>query len=149
MNRIITYLAGDIDRSNHWRARVIEECQDCPIDFLSPIDNVLYSHQSLAKHHLSNKTFQIEDILKIEKADIVFAYIQKGSQSVFSGTSFEIGYAMALGKKVIVVCDMSPAQAHLYEMVVRMSHVAFDTLDEGINGLRHIALSMIYKPKEE
>jgi len=145
---ITVYLAGDIDRLNHWRARVIEECRDCPIDFLSPIDNVLYSHQSLATHHLSNKTFQIEDILKIERADIVFAYIQKGSQSVFSGTSFEIGYAMALGKKVVVVCDMNPAKAHLYEMAIRMAHVTFETLDEGINGLRHVALSMIYQPKE-
>ena len=133
---ITVYLAGT--RFLPWRQTVIEECVDCQIRFLSPLPN-----------KETNKTFHIEDMLKIESAQIVFAYLQDESDGIFSGTSFEMGYALGKGKKVMAVCDMASERMYNYDLALKSVHATYPTLSDGIDGLRHIALSMIYKPKED
>ena len=133
---ITVYLAGT--RFLPWRQTVIEECADCQIRFLSPLPN-----------KETNKTFHIEDMLKIESAQIVFAYFQEESDGLFSGTSFEIGYGLGKDKMIMVVCDMESGRMHDYDLVLKSANAIYPTLSDGIDGLRHIALSMVYKPKEE
>ena len=133
---LMVYLAGT--RFLPWRQTVIEECVDCQIHFLSPLPN-----------KETNKTFHIEDMLKIESAQIVFAYFQDESDGLFSGTSLEVGYALGKGKIVMAVCDMDSGRMLNYDLVLKSANAVYPTLSDGIDGLRHIALSMIYKPKED
>lgn len=149
IQKLKVYLAGAIDRDNPWRAKVIEECQDANIEFLCPIDDVLYSHQSLSKHHKSDKVFHIADELKVDWANVLFAYFQHGSKSYFSGTSYECGYARKGGKKIIIVMDMKPDKCHKHELAKRTCDCLCLTLDEGIDQLRRLGISMAYQSKKE
>lgn len=157
-NKLLTYLAGDISKSR-WRLEVIEECRDLPIEFLSPIDDVSYSYQSLTSAHQRKKVFHQADTLKIKRSDIVFAYFKALDRELFnelkttfySGTSFECGLAYMLEKPVIFVCDMPPAFACKYELVIRMTdpELRCGSLDEGIDKLRELAWELQFLPKEE
>lgn len=149
-NKLSVYLAGDISKER-WRLKVMEDCVDFAenIEWLSPIDNISYSYQSLLSAHRKKLVFHISDKFKIDKAEIVFAYIADGSPSRFSGTSWELGYAFAKGKHTIVVNDMKPKDACLYELVKRFADAYYETLDEGIDHLRELAFEMGFCPKEE
>ena len=148
MSVLKCYLAGDIS-PDRWRLQVVKQCQDCQIEWLSPVDNVSYSHQSLLRFHRKNRGFHICDKLKIDRADIIFAYLKEGSPSVFSGTSWELGYAHANQKHTVLVLDMKPSKACLYELVKRMADACYSSLEDGIDHLREMALEMSYLPKEE
>ena len=149
-HRIKVYLAGDISKER-WRLKVMDDCIDFAenIEWLSPIDNISYSYQSLLVAHKKKRVFHISDKMKVDKADIVFAYFAEGSPSRFSGTSWELGYAYGRGKHTVIVCDMKPGEACLYELVKRMADAFYETLDEGIDHLRELAHEMSYLPKEE
>lgn len=151
MRTLVTYLAGDISRELRWRDKVIHACKDLNVYFLSPLDDILYTTQSLAQRHKHNRTFHLEDAMKLRWCDIVFAYLSKKSKSVFSGTSWEMGYATALNKPIILVCDMTPAKRHKYELPVRMTDekLRCGNLSEGVDLLKDIILNMQYKPKQE
>jgi len=144
------YLAGDISE-NRWRLKIMEECLDCGITWLSPIDNISYSYQSMIPAHKKNSVFHVADLLKLKEADVVFAYLREKSVdleqgTVYSGTSWELGVAHALGKPSIVVCDMKPSLACKYELVRRMAWAWHSSLDEGIDNLRELALEMLWIP---
>ena len=132
--KLVCYLAGAVDDPG-WRKDVIRSCRGA--EYLSPMDDVgaVYSNAfQMTQASMEHPTFHLMDKIKIEQADVVFAYFQSGSDSVFSGTSFECGVAVALGKPVIVVNDME--NAYLYEMVQRFASVYCPTLDNGIYFLR-------------
>ena len=140
--KLRVYLAGDVSRSR-WRQRIAEECQDLPLEFLGPIDGIDY-----AGIHIANSfhpMFHVADKLKLDHADIVFAYLTSGSGSVFSGTSWECGYAHALGKPVIVVNDMPDLESRLYALVTRMATSYTESLDYGITLLRALGEEMSFR----
>jgi len=144
---VVVYLAGAVDKEP-WRARLVSECKDLPIVFVSPIDNLSYSYQSLCSAHRAKEVFHLADQLKVDRSDVVFAYIRDGSESLFSGTSWELGYAKASGKIVILVNDMPPSRACKYELIKRMADLYRTSLDEGIGALRELASEMAFGPKE-
>jgi nucleoside 2-deoxyribosyltransferase len=147
------YLAGDISKEV-WRIKVMSECKDCGIQWLSPIDSISYSYQSMLASHKKNSVFHVADLLKLKEADVVFAYLREKSVdleqgTLYSGTSWELGVAHALGKPAIVVCDMKPSLACKYELVRRMAWAWHTNLDEGIDNLRELAIEMLWIPREE
>jgi len=145
---IVCYLAGAVDREP-WRSKVVRECQDLPVEFVSPIDNISYSYQSLCSAHRAKAVFHLADQLKIDRADIVFAYIREGSESLFSGTSWELGYAKRGGKITILVNDMKLSLACKYELVRRMADLYHTSLDEAIDDLRELATEMAFSLAKE
>ena len=147
------YLAGDIS-PERWRLKVMKECLDCGITWLSPIDNISYSYQSMIPAHKKNRVFHIADLVKLREADVVFAYLRERSVdleqgTLYSGTSWELGVAFALGKPAIIVCDMKPSLACKYELVKRMAGAWHEKLDEGIDNLRELAIEMMWMPRED
>lgn len=141
---IKVYLAGDVSE-DRWRLKVIKECRDCPIEWLSPIDGYSYDPNDLIGANATKLTFHLADRMKLEKADVVFAYIRAWSNSAFSGTSWELGYAKALGKTIIVVNDMMESRRYLYELVHRMADSYHLTMDDGIHFLRDLSLEMEWR----
>ena len=153
-HKIKIYLAGDISRSR-WRLQVMEDCMDFSenIEWLSPIDNISYSYQSLLPAHDKNKVFHITDKKKVDMCDIVFAYFRAESfgaddGTLYSGTSWECGYAHGRGKHVVAVNDMKPKLQCRYELVNRFVDALYKTLDEGIDHLREYVFEMSFCPKE-
>ena len=58
---LTVYLAGDVDRENPWRAKVISECTDVPIVFYCPEETVKYSAQGLTQRHRFDRIFHSVD----------------------------------------------------------------------------------------
>lgn len=143
---LVIYMAGAVDKEP-WREKLIKECRDLPLVFISPIDQISYSYQSLCSQHRTKAVFHLADQLKIDQADLVFAYIREGSESLFSGTSWELGYAKAKGKITILVNDMKPSLACKYELVKRMVDLYHTSLDEAIDDLRELATEMAFSPE--
>jgi nucleoside 2-deoxyribosyltransferase len=147
------YLAGDIS-PDRWRVKLMDECKDCKITWLSPIDNISYSYQSMIPAHKKNTVFHIADLVKLREADVVFAYLREKSVdleqgTIYSGTSWELGCAHILGKPTIIVCDMKPSLACKYELVRRMAWAWHTELNSGIDNLRELALEMMWVPQED
>lgn len=142
------YLAGDVSKFC-WRENVVKACVDLNIRWLSPVDGFSYSYQSLCSAHRTKAVFHLADQLKIDQADIVFAYVREGSESLFSGTSWELGYAKRGGKITILVNDMKLSLACKYELVRRMCDLYHTSLDEAIDDLRELATEMAFSPAKE
>lgn len=142
---LTVYLAGAVDQ-NPWRAKVIKECEGLDITFLSPHDNVSYNFQGLIPAQNKRPAFHLVDGLKVDRADIVFAYLDKDSQSAFSGTSWELGRAGANGKITFVINNMPAGKACKYELVKRAASMYFSKLEEAIDVLKDMSEEMGYKP---
>ena len=152
-HRIVCYLAGDIG-PERWRLQVIDDCKDCPIEFLSPVDNIAYSYQSLIPAHKKNRVFHQADRLKVDRADVILAYLTEKSLDAekgtfYSGTSWELGYAFGNRKHTVVVLDMKPSIACRYELVSRMADNVYEKLDEAVDHLRELSLEMAWKLGEK
>ena len=145
--KLTIYLAGDISKQR-WRLDVIEALKDYDIEWLSPVDNISYSYQKLIPEHEKRKTFHIADLMKVDEANIIFAYFRKDSPSYYSGTSAECGYAYDKRKHLVLVCDMKPSDECKYEFVKRLADSYYRTLDEGINHLRELVWELNFLPKE-
>jgi len=142
IKKLRVYLAGDVSEVR-WRQQVVEECMDLPLEFLCPIDGIDYSGIYIA--NCSKPMFHVADKLKLDQSDLIFAYLRSGSLSRFSGTSWECGYANALGKPVILVNDMVLKDRQLYELLERMATSHTDSLDYGIALLRELGKEMSFK----
>lgn len=153
-NKLIVYLAGDISK-DRWRLQVLEACDTLPIEFLSPIDNISYSYQSLIPVHDKKKVFQFADAFKIDRSHVVFSYFKESSLldptgkpfrgTLYSGTSWECGYGRAKNKHVLVVNDMKSSLECRYELVKRMADAYYRTLEEGIEHLRELSFEMNFQ----
>jgi len=143
--RLKIYLAGDISKKNRWRFKVINALEGLPIEWLSPVDEADYCYSQLKKRYEENQFFVFADYMKIDKADIVFAYLRR-CDSRHSGTSAEIGYARAKGKFIIYVNDMPKTEAYLYEFIQRTADIAFTRLRDGIEFLKDFVAEMNYLP---
>ena len=135
------YLAGDV--SQHWRAKVESAFRYFPnVIFLSPNQSpVAYKREAL----ITKAPFIIADKIKIDRSDIIFAYLKKYSPSRFSGTSWELGRAsMCPTKHAIVVCDLSERLARLYEFLrSEYSNTYFTSLEDGMRYLARVLCEMI------
>lgn len=140
------YLAGDLERINPWRERVIKHLQGFNVTWLSPIDNIDYKFN--AELPLPNRNIFIDsDLKKIEQSDIIFAYFRLcGSRH--SGTSAEVGYAKKAGKLIILVNDMPDKEEYLYSFVRGLvpERRYFRSLNEGIDYLENFLIEMNYNP---
>lgn len=78
-------------------------CEECGYEGLYPLDN---EAQSLWSKEVAREFLYNENLKLIQKADIVIANANpfRGDE-LDSGTAFEIGYAKALNKKVILYMD--------------------------------------------
>lgn len=108
------YLSGGF-RSG-WQKKVIMLVDG--IEFIDP-----------SRHGLElEDQYTFWDLLAIERADIVFAYLEKTNPRPL-GLCVEVGYAAALGKKIIVVDETNDSRLG---MVRACAHVVISTLDDGI-----------------
>ena len=148
MDRIKIYLAGDVDRSNPWRGRVIDECKDLPIEWLCPKEEIVYSVQSMSKIHKKNKVFHSVDLHHVEECDVFFAYLSHKSKSQYNGTGYEHCHALNHGKVRVVACDMKPARRERVIFILRHTDplLLTKTLDEGITRLREWVEAKVYRP---
>jgi nucleoside 2-deoxyribosyltransferase len=146
MDKIKTYLAGAVD-TDDWRHEVVKQCQDLSVEWMSPIYG--YNYRTIEKANKRKKVFHLADRWKVDHADIIFAYLRKGSASRFSGTSWECGRADDKDKIVIIVNDMEDDKEKLYELVKRTADVYCTTLDEGINRLREIVEELTFDLTKE
>jgi nucleoside 2-deoxyribosyltransferase len=142
---IRVYLAGDIQKYDKWRPKVIEALEGHNVKWLSPIDECSYDMEKLTKSNRENKVFLFCDYMKVDKSDIVFALIRK-SKSRHSGTSAEIGYGKAKGKIIIVVNLLPKNEAYLYDFVKKTADAYFTELKDGIDFLQQFVTEMEYVP---
>jgi YtoQ family protein len=109
---IRVYLAGEIHSS--WRAEIVEVCtiQQLPISFMSPISDHAASDgigadvlgeeaDSFWKDHKSAKINAMRTRTMIERADVVVARF--GDKYRQWNTAFDLGYAAARGKPILVL----------------------------------------------
>jgi nucleoside 2-deoxyribosyltransferase len=90
------------------------------------------------------------DLNAIRESDWVFAYLEKSNRGGYA-LALEIGFAKALGKKVLLIDEKSVES----EMVARrfaMLHICadacFDSLDAGIAFLREATQTMDSLPQD-
>lgn len=148
-SRVVVYLAGSIGDDDRWRPFVMQSLEGLNVEFLSPVDRgISYSYKAMKRANEKNRVFLHCDYLKIDRADIVFAFLHSGP-SRHSGTSAEIGYSKAKGKTILLVNDMPQTEAFLYEFVHRSADEFFTKLSDGVDYLRDLVAEMQYSPLEE
>lgn len=80
-------------------------------------------------HQLTDiKQFTHWDLEGVKQADIIFCYLEKSNPGG-EGSILEIGYALGLGKIVILVDEK---QEHYGGMVREAVQICFDNLEDGI-----------------
>lgn len=115
------YLAGGM--RNKWQDRVIAACPQ---------------HTFLDPRSATDLTTEDEytewDLNAIRACDVVFAYMDTDNPSGF-GLCLEVGYARALNKTVLYVCEDTSARQKYFGMVRSCSNVTFTALEDGIAAL--------------
>mmetsp|Transcript_63977 Transcript_63977/g.187146 ORF Transcript_63977/g.187146 Transcript_63977/m.187146 type:complete len:244 (-) Transcript_63977:80-811(-) len=124
------YLAGaDIFRPDAvaYGKRVKALCRARGFECLYPLDERLPS--GLSGHALADSVFR-QNLLLIRKADLIMADLNwfRG-QEPDPGTSFEVGFAAALGK---------PVWAYTSENRSLADQEAVGRVDSGVQGMRHL-----------
>lgn len=99
------YLAGPFfDDEQVNRIERIEKALDANktvSDYFSPRNSNVNDGAEIGSSQWSKDVFQL-DVDEIKKADAVIAIIDYVDDNVDSGTAFEIGYAFAIGKPVVL-----------------------------------------------
>lgn len=92
-------------------------------------------------HGLGNKVeYTIWDLEAIRRCDWVFAYLESTNPGGFA-LALEVGYAKALGKRVIFIDEKSASDqqaGHYLAMVAATSDAVFNKLDDGIEFLQKL-----------
>ena len=146
--KVVIYLAGDLlGGEERWRPKVVKAIGNDSAEFLSPIDDCTYKYYDFKQRSEDEKVFALADLAKVDACHILFAYVRE-SPSRHSGTSAEIGYAKARGKKIFLVNDMKKTLWHLYEFIDMLADKNFDTLSRGIEYLKRYIAEMNYKIEE-
>ena len=146
-SKIVVYLAGSLSEDRRWRVGVMNSLLgEFNVEFLSPVDKgIYYDYRRLKESNAHNRVFMHCDYAKIDRSDVVFAYITHGD-SRHSGTSAEIGYARAKGKIILLVNDMPEKEQYLYEFIKRSADEFFPDLCDGIMYLQELVAEMQYSP---
>lgn len=115
------FLSGGF--KSNWQERVIMLTDEH--EFIDP-----------SRHGLERENeYTFWDLAGVEVADLVFAYLEPSNPKPF-GLCVEVGYAAALGKKIIVVDEMGTPNLG---MVRACAHVVVPTLNDGIKLLNSLA----------
>lgn len=87
------------------------------------------------KKEWTAKEYTKLDLHMIRRSDIVFAYLEKDNPGL--GTIAEIGYAIGIGKTVILVCEKSEVHEDRYlDFTRELATITFDNLEDGITYLK-------------
>jgi hypothetical protein len=111
---------------SNWQSRVIQRF-GFNFTFFNPRD-----------HQLNNsKQYTEWDLFYIQKADILFAYMEQENPSGF-GLTLEVGFARALSKSIILVDEKSGTDDFFkskFQIVRNSASVTLDDLNEGLDFL--------------
>ena len=119
---LTVYLAGGM-RSN-WQDRIIEQLKDHNFNFIDPRKN----------GQVDAITYTPWDLFLIERADIVFAYIEKDNPSGV-GAAYEMGYGSGLNKHIVSTIETLD---RYWDFVRIASDVNFYLLDFAIEYMKTI-----------
>jgi nucleoside 2-deoxyribosyltransferase len=88
------------------------------------------------EHGLRDPTqYTLWDLEAIRRSDLVFAYLESTNPAGYS-LAFEVGFAKALGKRIILVDERSALDERTKRymgMVQASADVLLESLDEGVN----------------
>lgn len=144
MSEIIkVYLAGNLRMG--WRRVVIEECSDLPIVFLSPVEIPKNGPYYQAPATELMRTYKTTDFMKLDRSDLIFAYMCEDPTTRYAGTSAEISRAHSQDKSIILVNNLDDVEYDKYRFVMALADYNIRELDLGIDILRKIAIDMIYQ----
>jgi nucleoside 2-deoxyribosyltransferase len=119
------YLSGGY--KSNWQKKVIDNLKDNFIIF------------DPRKHNLSDyKEYYTWDVHFIKQCDIILAYMEESNPSGY-GLSFELGYAKALNKTIILVDDKSDSNdafRNYFNLIRASSDVEFKDLDSALSYLK-------------
>lgn len=90
----------------------------------------------------AKEEYTVWDLDAVRKSDYVFAYLEATNPAGFA-LALEIGFAKALGKRVILVDEKSaadPSVARYLEMITATSDLSFTSLPDGIQFLKKLEL---------
>jgi hypothetical protein len=120
MVKLSIYLAGGMD--SDWQSQIIEKYRG-DFFFFNPRDHQLQKSEE----------FTVWDLLYLQKADILFAFMEKDNPSGF-GLTLEVGFARALGKTIILIDEKSSSDTFFkdkFRIVRDSSSIVFDNIKEG------------------
>lgn len=121
MSDKIIYLAGGM--KSQWQDRVIAALPYCK--FIDP-----------RTHGLADEKAYTEwDLCGIRSSTLVMAYMDSENPSGF-GLSLEVGYAKAMQKKIVYVCEDTTPRQRYFGMVRACADEVYASLDAAIDALR-------------
>lgn len=120
------YLAGPIEGCTDeerlsWREKASYALTEKHIESYSPKEDCI---KSRADEHM----IFYKDIYQVDRADVILVNIQAKNIKSF-GTPFEMGYAYAKGKLIVMVCN----EDQLYHPFVTIPSVYFTDLGEALD----------------
>jgi hypothetical protein len=122
------YLAGD--PKSGWQSKVCRAIQD--LQLLDPSKYDLADPNELARWGLQ----------AIRESDVVLAYLEKEDQNGHA-LAFELGYAKALGKTILLVQEHGTGEEDKYFQRVReVADFCFDSLGEAVS---YLVLSFLFE----
>ncbi len=121
------YLAGDTQSG--WQRRVCKAIQD--LQLLDPSKEDLADPEELTRWGLQ----------AIRKSDVVLAYLEKDDQNGHA-LAFELGYAKALGKTILLVQEHGAEQDKYIQTVRQVADFCFDSLGEAVS---YLVLSFLFE----
>ena len=121
------YLAGNTQSG--WQRRVCKAIQD--LQLLDPSKEDLADPKELTRWGLQ----------AIRKSDVVLAYLDKDDQNGHA-LAFELGYAKALGKTILLVQEHGAEQDKYIQTVRQVADFCFDSLGEAVS---YLVLSFLFE----
>ncbi len=141
------YLSGEIH--SDWRAQILQGIseRELPIEALTPVTNHEASdacgerilgaeEKAFWKDHKAAKINLIRIHSSIERADIVI--VRFGEKYKQWNAAFDAGYAVAKGKKLIVM--HSEEHIHALKEIDGAAHAVVETPQEAVEILRYVTL---------
>jgi nucleoside 2-deoxyribosyltransferase len=122
------YLAGD--PKSGWQSKVCRAIQD--LQLLDPSRHDLADPSELARWGLE----------AIRESDVVLAYLEEEDRNGHA-LAFELGYAKALGKTILLVREHGTGEEDKYFQTVReVADFCFDSLGEAVS---YLVLSFLFE----
>lgn len=124
---VSVYLSGHLHYEEfEWRARVMLELDGEGIRWLLPT-----RAGGTGNREMEASMYRTRDKLAIKQADVVFAVIEEHARNI--GTTYEVGFAEALGRTVIVVNLCKNIES--FDFLEGVDCVVY-SLEDGIRALR-------------
>ncbi len=122
------YLAGD--PKSGWQSKVCKAIQD--LQLLDPSKQDLADPKEMTRWGLQ----------AIRESDVVLAYLEEEVQNGHA-LAFELGYAKALGKTILLVQEQGAGEEDQYLQTVReVADFCFDTLGEAVS---YLVISFLFE----